>query len=598
MFQTRSAKFVAMADLDSQPKSIQSLYVWYTEGKLAVNRRYQRKLVWTLEEKQRLIESLTKKYPIPAVLLAEQPDGGYEIIDGLQRLFSIMSFIETGFPTLDGQFFDVAQFPTANDRANSGHFEKNVGGGLIDKREVSTILDYTLAVSIMRGSTEAEINDVFGRINTYGHRLSDQERRQAGVQDQFSGLVRELACVLRGDASSDILDLAKMPSISIDLPKTKHGYEVQADEVFWVSQGVLRSTDLRDSMDEQCIADIAACLVAGSLVERSKDALDSVYQARSGENSRIATALNVYGVDRLTDEMKYCIDELLKVANAGTRSKLRDILFTKRTNNAFPAIFATLVIAFHEVLIGGKKKISNYEGVKAAITKLDGRIDTGRGSTTVEERRKNVDSVKGLLSGHIADSDLAGVYNNQSVADIDAAIRRSEIELPDYELKQGLLSLGPARAPQPGFLDKIVKTISAMANNGPGRGGTLLVGVSDKPADTAKIVKLDSVAPIRVGHRDVVGVRREMQLLGETPEVYFARWKNAIKNSALSSPLKESVLSSMSYHEYFGLGVIIISIPPQNTLSSVGKDLYMRSGDDTLLAPDGVTIAGLVGRFA
>lgn len=591
-------QFRFMADLDSQPKSIQSLYVWYTEGKLTVNRRYQRKLVWTLEEKQRLIESLMKKYPIPAVLLAEQPDGGYEIIDGLQRLYSIVSFIETSFPTLDGSYFDVAQFPTANDRAEGGHFEKTASTKLISKRDVSTILDYTFAISIMRGSGEEEINDVFGRINTYGHRLSDQERRQAGVQDQFSELVRELACVLRGDASSDILDLSKMPSISIDLPKTKHGYEVQADEVFWVVHGILRSTDLRDSMDEQCIADIAACIVGGSLVERSKDALDAVYQSGSADNARIATAMNVYGADRLTDEIKYCIDEVLKVAGAGTPSKLRDTLFTKRTNNAFPAIFATLIIAFHEVLIGGKKKISNYNGVKAAITKLDGRIDTGRGSTTVDERRKNVDSVKGLLGTHIADSDLSGVYNNQSVADIDAAIRRSEIELPDYELKQGLLTLGTSRNVQAGLLDKIVKTICAIANNGPGRGGTLLVGVTDKRADTAKIATIDGVTARHVGHRDVVGVRREMAILGETPEVYFARWKNAIKNSSLSSPLKESVLSSMSYHDYFGLGVIIISIPPQSALSFVGTDLYMRSGDDTVLAADGLTITGLVNRFA
>ncbi|MER7797615.1 DUF262 domain-containing protein [Microbacterium sp. NPDC096154] len=587
-----------MAELDSQPKSIQSLYGWYAEGKLTVNRRYQRKLVWTLEEKQRLIESLMKKYPIPAVLLAEQADGGYEIIDGLQRLYSVVSFIETAFPTLDGRYFDVPQFPTAKERADEGRFEVNGSKDVIGAREVGTILDYTLAVSIMRGSSEDEINDVFGRINTYGHRLSDQERRQAGVQDRFSTLVRELACVLRGDASSDSLDLSKMPSISIDLPKTKHGYDVRADEVFWVTQGVLRSTDLRDSMDEQCIADMAACIVGGTLIERSKDALDSVYEKGSAENARIDAALNVHGDDRLADEIKYCIDELLKVAAAGSPTKLRDIFFSKRTNNAFPAIFATVIIAFHEVLIGEKKRIIDYDGLKGAMTKLDSRIDTGRGSTTIDERRKNVNSVKGLLSSHIADSDLSGVYNNQSVADIDAAIRRSEIELPDYELKQGLLSLGPARVVQTKIFDKIVKTICAIANNGPGRNGLILIGVSDKAADTKKIESLDGMKARVVGHRSVVGVRREMHILGESAEVYFARWKNAIKNSKLSNPLKDAVLSSMSYHEYYGLGVITIAVPAQTAPSYVDKDLYMRSGDETALASDGMTIAGILTRFA
>lgn len=469
---------------------------------------------------------------------------------------------------------------------------------LIAKRDVSTFLDYTLAVSVMRGSSEEDIDDVFGRINTYGHRLSDQERRQAGVQNAFSDLVRDLACVLRGDVSSTFLDLSDMPSISIDLPKTQHGYEVKAEEVMWVNQGVLRSTDLRDSMDEQCIADITACVAGGQLIERSKDALDAVYDGANAESARVGTALTVYGSDRLTDELKFCIDELLKVANAGTPKKLRDILFTKRTNNAFPAIFATIIIAFHESLIGNKKRISNYGQVKEALTNLDGRIDTGRGSTTIAERRKNVNSVKGLLSEHLVDTDLTGVYGNQSVADIDAVVRRSEIELPDYELKQGMLPLVGARAVNQEVLERIVRTIAAIANNGPGRSGTILIGVSDKDSDAAKVKALDGVSPRTVGCRHVVGVLREAAALGESSETYFSRWKTVIGNSQLSSPLKEDVLSSLGFHDYFGLGVIVISVPAQTELAYVGDELYMRSGDDTVAVSDARAIAGLVSRFS
>jgi len=101
-----------MAELDSQPKTVQSVYSWYNEDKLFVNRRYQRKLVWTLTEKQRLIESILRRYPIPAILLAERDTGDYEVIDGLQRLHTLVSFVENAFPTLEGSYFDVSQFPT------------------------------------------------------------------------------------------------------------------------------------------------------------------------------------------------------------------------------------------------------------------------------------------------------------------------------------------------------------------------------------------------------------------------------------------------------------------------------------------------------
>lgn len=295
-----------MAELASQPTPIQSIYNWFIEGKLYVNRRYQRKLVWTLEEKQKLIDSILRKYPIPAILIAERESepGTYEIIDGLQRLHAIMSFIETRYTSIDGFLFNLQFFPTAQTRADEGGFIPNDDEKKLSQREVGTILDYTLALSIMRNASEGEINDVFDRINSYGHRLSDQERRQAGVENNFSHMVRNIACSIRGDVSKDNILLGDMPAISIDLPSMKHGYEIQAEETFWVKHGILRSTDLRDSMDEQCIADIAACIIGGSLIERSKDALDKIYDSNHDESIRINAALDVYDPKKFTEEFK------------------------------------------------------------------------------------------------------------------------------------------------------------------------------------------------------------------------------------------------------------------------------------------------------
>jgi hypothetical protein len=587
-----------MAELDSQPKSIQSLYSWYAEDKLFVNRRYQRKLVWTLVEKQRLVESIMRKYPIPAILLAERDEGGYEVIDGLQRLHTLVSFIETAFPTLEGRHFDVSQFPTAQARAVNNKFEPVVDGELLTPREVSTILDYSLAISVMRGSSEAEIDDVFARINTYGHRLSDQERRQAGVQDDFSNLIRELACVLRGDASSDILGLAQMPSISIDLPMTKHGYDVVAEEVFWVNQGILRSTDLRDSMDEQCLADIVASIVGGQIVERSKDVLDLIYQAGSTENHQMTEAIDVYGSEKFAEEFKVCIDELLKICSEGTPTKLRSIIFQAPSTNAFPAVFAILMIALHEALVTGSKKIANYQGLKTALTGLDKRIDTSRRSTSPDERRKNVETIKGLMSAHLVDRKPSeGFTNHSTIADIDVLIRRSEIELPNYELKQGILSLDAARNIDSNVFDKVVRTICAMANNGKDQTGHIVIGVTDKDTDAAKIKTLDGIEPRKVGKRFVVGVKREAKAIGEKPEAYYARWKTAIRSSELSKALRDGVLSAMGFHDYYGLGLIVISVPAQSDLSFVGDDAYWRDGDETVKAADQKMAAQLTKRF-
>ncbi|EPL1070252.1 GmrSD restriction endonuclease domain-containing protein [Pluralibacter gergoviae] len=577
-----------MAELLPQTTSIQTIYSWFTEGKIFVNRRYQRKLVWTAVEKQKLIESIQKRYPIPAVLLAERENdpGTYEIIDGLQRLHAIMSFIETGYESLEGKRFNLDAFPTAKNRANEGKFAAVNTDNVLSQRDVTQLLDYSLAMSIMRNATEHEINDVFDRINTYGHRLSDQERRQAGIQNKFSNMVREIACSLRGDVSDDILLLEQMPSISVDLPLTKHGYQIQSEDVFWVKHGILRSTDLRDSMDEQCIADITACIVGGRLINRSKDALDLIYNNEEDEYNRISSAINVYGEEKFTEEFKFCIQEIIKVCNSDGNVKLRDLIFTKRTTNAFPAIFAVLFIAFHELLIKENKKINNYKGVRDNLNNVVTRLDTKRSATSEKERRKNINSIIGLIKDNFIDNtDNSHIYNSHNTIDIEDILRRSEIELANYELKQGLLTLGGKRGTERGIHEKIFTTICAIAKIGKGNKngiiGKLLIGVTDKTEDALRVKALDNIDAHVVGLRSVVGVKREAEKLNISMEEYYRRFCDKLKQSNLSEPLKSQVIGLIDYNDFYGYGVIVITIPVMTSYSSYNGDIYYRSADNT-----------------
>jgi uncharacterized protein with ParB-like and HNH nuclease domain len=96
-------------DLSIKGESIQSLYGSYLHKMFLVNRRYQRKLVWTLEEKRSFIDSIISGYPVPLVLLAEvttERGRQLEIIDGMQRMNAIMSFIDQEFDAA-GEYFDL-----------------------------------------------------------------------------------------------------------------------------------------------------------------------------------------------------------------------------------------------------------------------------------------------------------------------------------------------------------------------------------------------------------------------------------------------------------------------------------------------------------
>lgn len=589
-----------MAELTPQPTSIQSLYSMYADDKLFVNRRYQRKLVWTLEEKQKLIESILKKYPIPAILVAEREGvaGAYEIIDGLQRLQAIVSFIEGAFPTLDSKLFAFDLFPTAKSRMESGSFVPLEGEDRITQKDVSTLLDYSLALSVMRNATDAEVDDVFDRINTYGHRLSDQERRQAGVQNDFSNLIRNLASTIRGDASADVLALSAMPTISVDLPTTKHGYLVKAEEVFWVDEGILRSTDLRDSLDEQCLADIVASIVQGEMVDRSKDYLDSVYDRGSDVSEKVIAALEVYGSDRVSDEIKFCIEQIGMVCSSGQPTKLRDIVFSKRNTNGFPTVFAVILMAFHQLFVKEKKKISDFAIIKESLDNVDKNINTSRSSTSPKERRKNVDIIRALIEPGFVNGDASKeIYENHSASDIEVSIRRSEIELGGYELKQGIVSLGADRSIDEEALEKILITVTAIANNGKDRNGKLILGVTDKDADAARVKIVDGVDARKVGKRLVVGINREAKIIGKSVEDYHGMIRDKIKHSPISEPLKSSVLSNIDYNSFYGYGIIIVNIPAQKELSFFNDEVFWREGDATVKAATQKQVAELAKRF-
>jgi hypothetical protein len=80
-------------------------------------------------------------------------------------------------------------------------------------------------------------------------------------------------------------------------------------------------------------------------------------------------------------------------------------------------------------------------------------------------------------------------------------------------------------------------------------------------------------------------------------EEYFVKWKNAIKDSGLSPTVKQSVLSNIDFNSFYGMGILVITIPPQNELSYFKEELYWREGDSTKKAETPKQIAALAQRF-
>jgi hypothetical protein len=586
-----------------QGKAIQAMYREYREGNLLVNRKYQRKLVWTLSEKRALIDSILKGYPIPLILFAERPDvhgsGKYEIIDGIQRLNAVFAFVEQAFD-LNGHFFDVNQFATAKQHADNGVFQIKDGVPLLPPQDCSRLLDYQLAATIYPAKEESEITDVFGRINSGGRQLSRQEQRQAGVTSQFSSLVRSVAAELRGDVSQDVLVLSQMPEISVETGREPHGYGIRAEDTLWCRQGILSVRQLKQSEDEQLIADIAASIVLGQPLGVSRERLDTLYDQSGTEGQDLERRAIAYGIERLWREIKYTFSVIKHVVEqvSGDRNYLRS---TVRPGEAgrYPikAPLYAIFMAFFDLLVKEERTPDDPAGIMAALRGLAGRLQKGAHYERTENRVRNIDLTKGLIQGHFVKR-VPPVFGHgpSLLLDFENALRRSRIESARYEFKQGILRLDEGREKDPLLLSRLIETACGMANLGPECEGHIFIGVADKASDAAKIRELDKITPHQLGDHYIVGVDREATVLRISLEQYVQYLVGAFQQSQLTDPLKTHVLGGFDTIVVYGMTVVRVVIPKQTSMSFVGERAFSREGSSTVELT-GQQLAAAVRRF-
>lgn len=582
--------------------SIVEAYRLYRDGNILVNRKYQRKLVWTEEEKVKLIDTILLGFPIPLILLGERPshrDKKYEVLDGVQRLYAIFSFIENHFP-INGKYFDINEFSRAKQLSEQGVFIKAEDSlPRLDKESCANILDYQLAVTIFPAYSDEQVTEIFSRINSSGRQLSNQERRQAGIIGPFGDLVRKISAEIRGDASKELLLLSEMPEISIEPPRSQQRYGLILEEIFWFRQGILSGKDLRESEDEELIADFAASILLNNPFARSKEKFDELYDKESDLYNQIESALLSYPYARLYEEIKQTFSILKELIEKQRKDQdsLRNIVNPGSRNPILTAFYA-IFMAFFDLIVKQNKSPANYTEIIKSLYKLQKRMIISSHYATAEDRKKNINIVIGLIQKHFVYEEPPILGHGPSLAiDFENSIRRSRIETARYEFKQGLLSLDAANQFNEPLLNRIINTACGMANTGPKSEGYIFLGVADKKADADRIRELYGKDYLEVSEHYVVGIDREVRKLDLKPQQYIDKLISAIRSSELSEPLKTQVLGNIDTIDYRGYSVIRIKIPSQSSASFVGKKIYLRKGSNTEEIVNAPEIAAIISIF-
>ena len=80
-------------DTDKFDLTVRELVRMAHVGELHLAPEYQRKFRWNTIRESQLVESLLLGLPIPNVFVATNNDGTWELIDGLQRVTTLIHFV-------------------------------------------------------------------------------------------------------------------------------------------------------------------------------------------------------------------------------------------------------------------------------------------------------------------------------------------------------------------------------------------------------------------------------------------------------------------------------------------------------------------------
>ena len=194
---------------DSYPMSIGELVNLYDDGELDIHPEFQRVYRWSDEQKSKLIESILLGIPLPSIFVAQRKDGIWDVVDGLQRISTILSFLgklkdEDGkllkpltlqktkyLPALENKVWENPHSPES---------EIDIEIKRIFKRE-------KIDIKIIKRESDNDTKfELFQRLNTGGSKLSDQEVRNCMLLMQNK------------NAYFWLKDLSTNPEFSITVP--------------------------------------------------------------------------------------------------------------------------------------------------------------------------------------------------------------------------------------------------------------------------------------------------------------------------------------------------------------------------------------------
>lgn len=204
---------------DGYSISIGEIINMYRDGDLELQPAFQRYFRWSAHQKTRLIESLLIGIPLPSIFVSQREDGVWDLVDGLQRLSTILEFVgelkdETGEKKTPIHLTGSKYLPSLKDRTWAGD---NSIGTAHQRTIKRTKIDVKIVKKESKSTTKYEL---FQRLNTLGSKLSPQEVRNCVLimfDKKYLDWVRKLANVRNYQRCIDISNRKQVEQYDLEL---------------------------------------------------------------------------------------------------------------------------------------------------------------------------------------------------------------------------------------------------------------------------------------------------------------------------------------------------------------------------------------------
>ena len=192
---------------------------------------YQRRSVWSLSDKRYFIDTILNNYPAPPIFLHKTIDDSgrstYHVIDGKQRLLTIIDFTKNLIRIPD-DFGDV--------NLQSKHWDE------MERSWKERLWNYSISVEFLNDVDNAQLREVFDRINRNSRKLTRQELRHAKYDGWFINFA-----------------------------------EAESKKTEWKNYGLSTTASVKRMADVQFISELLAITLNGKIVGFNQNTLDKLY---------------------------------------------------------------------------------------------------------------------------------------------------------------------------------------------------------------------------------------------------------------------------------------------------------------------------------